>query len=169
VCAPQRDAGIAEQASEDCSAAGEREVRHDSERFLRPFVLGGVALDDLHSLDLAVACAKLSCQGRIELDDHDLCSCSGECLREDATTPADLDHQVAARDLDLEDEVGCEPLTSDEVLTGRTPRGLSPDGHGTSPSSSHQNPRASDPAGHRSRTCAGRSRRRSEGEPGVRL
>ena len=138
VRALQGNAGVMKQASEDRSAPGEREVCNYGERFLWPPVLAGIALDDLHCFDMAVAGSQPSCQRGIELDDNDACSRLGKCLREDAPTSADLDDELAPRDVGLGDEVSCELLTSDEVLAGRTPRGLSPYDHGPSPSSSHR-------------------------------
>ena len=119
-CALLKERGGHEQASEDCSAPGEREVCNDGERFLWPPVLAGIALNDLHCFDMAVARTQLSCQGGIELDDNDACSRLDKGLREDAPTSADLDNELAPRDVGLGDEVSCEPLTSDEVLAGRT-------------------------------------------------
>ena len=53
----------------------------------------------------------------------------------DAGTSTDLHDQVAASNLGLRDDVGCEPATAEEVLADRAPlRGSLPDGHGTSPS-----------------------------------
>ena len=51
---------------------------------------------------------------------------SGKRLREHTRAAADLDHEITGPDPSFADEVGCELLTSEEVLTGRFPRGSPP-------------------------------------------
>jgi hypothetical protein len=85
---------------------------------------------------VAEASTKPSRERVIALD-HDRASPgSGDCLGEDPCASADLDHEIAEPKPRFRDEVRCELLTSEEVLTGRFPCGSAPDGHGTSPSSS---------------------------------
>jgi hypothetical protein len=80
---------------------------------------------------------------RVTVTDHDVCPGSDELVRQDACAATDFDNEVARSDLGSADEVGGKPLTSEEVLAGRVPCGLPPDGHGTSPSSSSLDLRAS--------------------------
>ena len=73
----------------------------------------------------------------IAFDHEDRRAGADERLGERACASTDLHDQVAASNLGLRDDVGCEPATAEEVLADRSPlRGSLPDGHGTSPSSS---------------------------------
>jgi len=132
----QRQAGIAKQAGEDRSRAGKRQIGDHNERLARPVVLDGVGLNDLDCREVAESGTKPMRKRLIAFDHDDIGPGSGERLGEDARAPADLDDEIAKPEPSFGDEVGCELLTSEEVLAGRFPCGSSPDGHGTSPSSS---------------------------------
>ena len=120
----------------DCqypSVAANREVRDHTEPIARPIVDSCVGLDDLHGRKPAEALPKLCREPRIAFEHDDTRSRLGQRPRQHAGASADLDDELSARDLRLGDEIGCEPVTSQEVLAGRSPRGSTPDGHGTPP------------------------------------
>ena len=115
----QRDARVAEQAAQDCSAHRKRQVRDDREGLGRQRHQRRVAGDHLNARVGTEALLQLQHRRRVELDRAHAGTRIRERARQDAAAGAEVEHERAGQDAGVADELVCESATTKGVATTR--------------------------------------------------